>query len=169
MGWSLLPSPLINIRNRFNVSRLKPRIKAAYDNLRIKHKLFLLQMMIVFIFGTVCLTGIQIALSLYDGLLYNESAKVLNLSTVNIENELNQVESVSFSLLSHPDIQQSLKKLQTPLSAAERAQIGSKLTELLWVYVFEKNIDSVNLLDGQGNQYSGGGGDPSGIAGADHR
>ncbi len=147
---------LVNLWNSCNPGRWQPRIKAVYDNLRIKQKLFLLQALIVFIFGTVCLTGIQIALSLYDGLLYNEAAKVLNLSTVNIENELKQVESVSYSLLSHPDIQQYLKKLQTPLGTPERAQIGGKLTELLWVYVFEKNIDSVNLLDGQGNQYSGG-------------
>jgi two-component system sensor histidine kinase YesM len=134
---------------------LKMRFKTVYDNLKIKQKLFLIQCLIVFLFGSVCLMGIQIAFNLYDGLLYSQSAKVLNLSTVNIENELKQVENVSLSLFSNPDIQALLRRLQNPLPEVDRAKIGNTLTEILWVYVFERNINSVNLVDCYTNQYSG--------------
>ena len=100
----------------------------------------------VLLFGSVCLTGIQIALNLYDGLLYNQSAQVLNLSTVNIENELKMLEKVSLSVFSHLDIQAFLRRLEHPMSEYELAKAGADLTEILWVYVFERNINFQFLL-----------------------
>jgi two-component system sensor histidine kinase YesM len=142
------------------------RLKTVYANLKIKQKLFLLQCLTVLLFGSVCLMGIQIAFNLYDGMLYDQSAKVLNLSTVNIENELKRVETVSLSLFSHPDIQAYLRRLQNSLPELERAKIGNTLTEILWVYVFERNINTVNLIDSHSNQYSGGAAIPREMLGA---
>jgi two-component system sensor histidine kinase YesM len=143
----------------------KTRLKSVYDNLKIKQKLFLLQCLTVLLFGSVCLIGIQIAFKLYDGMLYNQSAKGLNLSTVNIENELKQMENVSLSLFSHSDIQALLRRLHNPLSETEQAKIGNALTEILWAYVFERNINTVNLIDSHTNQYSGGAALPREITG----
>ncbi|HYH02249.1 MAG TPA: hypothetical protein VEC37_04055, partial [Bacillota bacterium] len=122
------------------------RVKTAYNNLKIQQKLFWQQYLLVLIFGAVSLTGIQIAFNLYDGLLYSESAKALNLSMINIENELKQIEKVSFTLLANTDIQNSLRRLQQPLSRTERSLVGHHLTEILWTYVFERNVISVHLV-----------------------
>lgn len=131
-------------------------IKTAYNNLKIQQKLFWQQYLLVLIIGTVSLGGIQIAFNLYDGLLYNESAKALNLSMINIENELKQIEEISFALLANGEIQSSLRRLEQPLSPTEHSQIRHRLTEILWTYVFERNVVSVHLVDNNGLLYSGG-------------
>ncbi len=127
-----------------------------YRNLKIKHKLFAVHFLIVLIVCSVSLAALQVALKIYDNLLYRESAKVLNLSTISVENEIKKVESFSYHILSHPVIQRNLERLKANLPHYERSLIKNELVQLLWELRFEKNILSVNLLDSQGNQYSGG-------------
>ncbi len=129
---------------------------AGYANLKIKHKLFLIHCLIVMLLCLVSLAALQAALHVYDGLLYNESAKVLNLSTINIENELKKIEQFSSTIIANPDIQDSLEKLKTGPSRRGDPKVGSGITDILWVYAFERNIASVNLIDTRGNQFSGG-------------
>jgi hypothetical protein len=45
------------------MERLRLCFKRPYDNLKIRHKLFLLQSLVAFIFGTISLVAIQIALN----------------------------------------------------------------------------------------------------------
>lgn len=132
------------------------QLRIFYRNLKIKDKLFVVHFLIVLMVCSVSLVALQVALKIYDNLLYRESAKVLNLSTISIENEIKKVESFSYYILSNPIIQRDLGKLKTNLSQYERSIIESELVQLLWELRFEKNIVSVNLIDAQGNQYSGG-------------
>jgi two-component system, sensor histidine kinase YesM len=131
-------------------------LKNFYLNLRIKNKLFLIYFMIVFIVGLMSITAIQVTFTIYEGILGDEFAKVLNLSTVSIENELKQVERFSANIIANPELQKSLLKLTTGLSYSERSLEADKVTDDLWAITFEHNIVSVNVIDAGGKQYAGG-------------
>lgn len=133
------------------------RLRTFYRNLQIKHKLFTVHFLIVLIVCSVSLAALQVGLKIYDNLLYRESAQVLNLSTIGIENEIKKVESFSYYIISNPVIQRDLERIKTAaLSQYERSLIENELVQLLWGLRFEKNILSVNIIDAYGNQYSGG-------------
>ncbi|MCL6590758.1 MAG: sensor histidine kinase [Firmicutes bacterium] len=107
---------------------------------------------------------IQITFNIYEGILHNESAKFLNLSTVIIEKDLQDVEKFSAGIIATGEIQEQLFKLKNrTLSLYEKSQIEDNLTASLWSFVFEKNIASVNLIDVHGAQYSGGAPIPAAI------
>lgn len=138
------------------MNRLLSGLKTFYLNLQIKHKLFVSHFLIVLIVCSTSLIAIQITLSIYQGILYHEAAKVLNFSTRSIEDELRQIEKHSYNIITDPEIQQSLDKLNDELPLYEKGKIEVNLTEKLWTFRFERNITTVNLIDGRGNQYTAG-------------
>lgn len=135
---------------------LANKLKARYDNLPIKHKLFTFHFLIVLIVCLTSLVAIQIALHIYQEILSVEAAKVLSFSTRSIEEELRQIENHSYNIITNPEFQETLEKLNKRLSVYERGVLGRELTERLWTYRFERNIISVNVIDANGNQYAGG-------------
>lgn len=127
-----------------------------YNGLKIKHKFFLTNLVIVVTVCLVCLTIIQITQSIYQRTIYDEVAKELNLSAISVENELSQIEGYSFQITTDSDIQMLLDKLKTDSLDHKMTQNGRKLSDRLWSMTFERNIISVNIIDSQGRQYSGG-------------
>lgn len=81
-------------------------VKNLYNKLKIKNKLILVHFSIVLSICVVSLVALQAALRFYDDLLYNEAAEVLNLSTINIENELRKMESLSYAMVSDQSVQE---------------------------------------------------------------
>ncbi len=132
------------------------KFKARYINWPIKDKLFSIHFLLVLIVCSISLIAIQIALNIYQEILSVEAAKVLNFSTRSIEDELRQIEKYSYNIITNPEIQETLEKLNNGLSVYERGILGRELTERLWTLRFERNIISVNLIDANGNQYAGG-------------
>ena len=132
------------------------KLREIFTNLRIRSKLFLINVIIILIVCCTSLIAIQVTLGIYQRILYSEVAKVLNFSTINIENELKQIERLTLNIVTNPEIQLSLEKLKTKLTNYRQAQEGNKLTESLWSILLERNIISVNIVDAHGNQYAGG-------------
>lgn len=132
------------------------KFKIRYINWPIKDKLFSIHFLLVLIVCSISLIAIQIALNIYQEILSVEAAKVLNFSTRSIEDELRQIEKYSYNIITNPEIQGTLEKLNNGLSVYERGILGRDLTERLWTLRFERNIISVNLIDANGNQYAGG-------------
>lgn len=133
------------------------RLKTNYTNLKIKNKLFLIHLCIVFAVCAASLAAIQVALHIYQEILQAESAKVLNLSTISIENEIKGIDRISLNIVSNAEIQSYLRNVKRANSRHDSQQDSNNLRDSLWTYRFERNIFSVNLIDAAGNQYSGGG------------
>lgn len=131
-------------------------LKSFYLNLRIKNKLYLMQLMIILVVCCISLAAIQIALNIYERILYQQSAQVLNLSTTSIDNQLDQVERFSSNIIANTEIQGNLIRLKSGLSPYQRSREQNSLTDNLWSITFERNITSVNIIDAMGNQYAGG-------------
>jgi two-component system, sensor histidine kinase YesM len=130
--------------------------KNLYGNLKIKNKLFLIHFLMVMIVCLTSLIAIQVILNIYEEILGNESAKVLNLSSITIENELKQVERFTYNTMSNLVIQKCLEQLKNELPKYESLQEQGVLTDCLLSTIIEQNIISVSVIDAWGNQYSGG-------------
>ncbi|WP_189006606.1 sensor histidine kinase [Paenibacillus marchantiophytorum] len=126
-------------------------------NLRIKAKLFLLITVSMAVSSCISLVGLQIAYSIYDQQIYEKSAQVLNLSSTLIENELNKVERLTFSIMSDEQIQQNLVVMNTSESDYTRIQSRAKLVDRLVQYInSETYITAADIADLRGNSYSSG-------------
>ena len=62
-----------------------------------------MQFLLVLIVGVTSIIVIQATFTIYEGILGAESAKVLNLSTISIENELKQVERFSANIIANSE------------------------------------------------------------------
>lgn len=126
-------------------------------NLRIKAKLFLLITISMAVSSSISLVGLQIAYSIYDQQIYEKSSQVLNLSATLIENELNKVERLTFSIMSDEQIQQNLIVMNTNESDYIRIQSRAKLVDRLVQYInSETYIIAADITDIKGNSYSSG-------------
>ncbi|MFD0692904.1 sensor histidine kinase [Paenibacillus sp. GCM10027628] len=126
-------------------------------NLRIKGKLFLLITISMAVSSCISLVGLQIAYSMYDQQIYEKSSQVLNLSSSMIENELNKVERLTFSIMSDEQIQQNLVVLNTSDNDYVRIQSRAKLVDRLVQYInSETYIIAANITDLHGDSYSSG-------------
>ncbi|KRF11199.1 sensor histidine kinase [Paenibacillus sp. Soil787] len=126
-------------------------------NLRIKAKLFLLITISMAVSSCISLVGLQITYSIYDQQIYEKSSQVLNLSSTLIENELNKVERLTFSIMSDEQIQQNLIVMNADESDYNRIQSRAKLVDRLVQYInSETYIIAADITDVKGSSYSSG-------------
>ena len=122
---------------------------------RLKDRLNLILCVVIF---TVCVTSLialQIALRIYDNTLYRESAKVLNLSSLVLENELKKVEDISFLILADASVQSLLSGKRSTTQLYERYRVDARLQQSLNAYAYlEEYIASINLIDSRNNRIS---------------
>lgn len=139
---------------------MKTGIRLWFDeirNMRIKAKLFLLITVSMAVSSSISLVGLQIAFSMYDQQIYEKSSQVLNLSSTLIENELNKVERLTFSIMADEQIQQHLIVMNSNESDYIRIQSRAKLVDRLVQYTnSETYIMAADITDVKGNSYSSG-------------
>lgn len=142
--WRRLLVPIISLRDRYN-------------SLKIRHKLFLVNLTIVVVACFIGLITFQITLLIYQGIIYNQAAKELNFFVSNIEKELEQIERYSYEIITDTEIQTILTQLNDRSTSTTTPTLSAtKLSDKLWTYVFARNIISVSIIDTTGQQYVGG-------------
>ncbi|MBD2869810.1 sensor histidine kinase [Paenibacillus arenilitoris] len=131
------------------------RLKALYMNLRIKHKMFVLISVIMLVVAVLGIVVQRYAFDFYDQEIYEQSAKALRLSTLNIENELNKMEKLTFRLATDPTIQhylRSIKSGQTDYDDYEaRTTVRERMVDL---GALDKYVLSAQLYDVYDNEYA---------------
>ncbi|MCJ7843231.1 sensor histidine kinase [Lederbergia sp. NSJ-179] len=126
-------------------------MKKIYFNQPIKKKLIILISCIMFISLLLTVIGLQFAFHRYDEQLYVKSAQVLNMSADNIENELENIERVSYTIATDPLIQQYLINLREEQTEYEKHLIRSKITDkVLNLINSESYIEAVYIVDTHG-------------------
>ncbi|PLT44251.1 sensor histidine kinase [Paenibacillus sp. FSL W8-1187] len=133
------------------------RIRSAYNNLSIHHKMLLL--LSVLMIG--CFVFYQLVLGyvfrIYDRQIYEKSSQVLGTSSIAIENRLREVEGLSFRVLADPVIQQALGKLSGSPTSYEQNVLRKRVADQLISYAgSEKDVYSILLIDTRGIPISAG-------------
>lgn len=139
------------------VVKEKPRLFGEWFPKRhtLRFHLFMLLFGIVLSVSLLSIGAFQVALQIYDQQLYNESAKVLNLSSKAIEDELKKVEDMTFMILSDPNVQKKLQIIKDSPDDYEGYQASLELQETLLPYaVSEGYITAIDFVDSKGNQVS---------------
>lgn len=129
-------------------------MKKYYDKLKIKEKLTMAHLSIVLLVSFVSWTAFQISFGIYNTLLYQSSAQVLQLSTNQIESELRKMDSYSYNLLSDKNVQQKMIDIKYESNAYQQYNLIDELLERFLIYVAsERNISTIYYIDTQGMQH----------------
>ncbi len=114
-------------------------------------------LLIVLLVSFVSWAAFQLSFSVYNTLLYQSSAQVLQLSTNQIESELRKMDSYSYNLLSDKNVQQKMMDIKYETNAYKRYNLIDGLLERFLIYIAsERNISTIYYIDTQGRQYSEG-------------
>jgi len=111
-------------------------------------------LLIVLLVSFVSLISFQVSFNVYNELLYQSSAQVLQLSTNQIESELRKMDSYSYNLLSDKNVQQKMIDIKYESNAFRQNNLVDDLLERFLIYVAsERNISTIYFIDTEGVQY----------------
>ncbi|NQX62383.1 sensor histidine kinase [Paenibacillus qinlingensis] len=126
-------------------------------NWKIKHKLF------IFILGGVLASSglawifVQQSHKLYEQIIYREATDKFYLFSERMEEKLREIDKLSISILSDPDVQADLKKMKMSPSTYEGFDAANKLKrKLLTYHQTDFSVSSITILDLSGNLLSTG-------------
>lgn len=128
-----------------------------YRHMKIRHKLsFMIALIVIAAFAFTLIVQ-QYAFSVYDGVLYDKSSQVLNLSSVAIETELKQVEQDSYNMVVDPQIQSLLQEIKNSTSDYERIRLHRDVVDRLLRYSGSNmNLYSIIIIDSLGVEHDAG-------------
>lgn len=140
------------------MKNLKVLISNKYKNLKIKYKLILFISILLIVCLSFIIMGFQYAFNSYDEQIYRQSSQVLIMSSNRIEDELKNIEEVTYKILTDDVIQHALIRSKQNLSKYEKYQIEQEVWEKLTSYIgAERYIQSIHLFDHSGKEFRAGG------------
>lgn len=132
-------------------------MKEIFQNLKINHKLFLLLFFVSFILSIIGIMTLQLSFNIYEGQLYQEAAESLILSSEIVDMKFNEIDKISFDILSDKEVQQYLATIRAQNTSYNWYEALNKLNKKMLEWAFSRNyISSIVIMDTQGNQYAWG-------------
>lgn len=139
------------------MKNLKQGIDKRYNNLKIKYKLIIIISTIMVVCLSFIILGFQYAFNSYDEQIYRKSSQVLIMSSNRIEDELKNIEEVSYRVLADNKIQKALIEAKKELTNYDQYQIEKEIRDTLTSYIgSEEYIQSIHLFDTNGKEYQAG-------------
>jgi two-component system sensor histidine kinase YesM len=131
------------------------RIKSAYNNLGIHRKMLLLISALLlgsFAFYALILSNLY---ETYDSQMYEKTSELLNMSSVGIENQLKDMEHLSFKVVTDEQLQRYLTELEQTNSVYQKNVLRKKLTNRLIAFAgSEPFVYSMMVIDQEGEVMS---------------
>jgi two-component system, sensor histidine kinase YesM len=139
------------------MKKLRAYLAAIYKNSKLKVKLLVNISLIMVIALAFVLGGLQYVFNLYDEQLYEKSSQVLMMSSNSIEEELERIEVISYSIAVNSQLQKSLLELQDNKDGYEFYRLEQQIENELANYAgSEKYIQSILLYDSNGREFLAG-------------
>ncbi|MUT67335.1 histidine kinase [Paenibacillus sp. NEAU-GSW1] len=133
------------------------KFKALYTNLPIKYKLFVLFFVMLAVVTSVSSVMQQYAFGIYDEKVYQQSAKALSLSSVGIENELDKISQLGFTIATDSTIQKYLSAIRSGGSQYDNYVIMRNIKDrIVDLGGLGKYIQSVQIYDVNRTEYAAG-------------
>jgi len=132
-------------------------MKKIYQNLKINHKLFLILFFVSFILIIIGIIGLQLAFHIYEEQLYHKAAESLILSSEIADMKFNEIDKISFDILSDKEVQQYLNTIRAQDTLYNWYEALNKLNKKMLQWAFSENyISSIIIMDSQGKQVAWG-------------
>ncbi|MGG6312557.1 histidine kinase [Paenibacillus macerans] len=134
-------------------------------NIGIYHKMLILIGLLMVVSFCFYMAALKVVTNLYDRQLYEKTSQVLGSSALGIENQLKELEMLTFRVFSDEQLQQNLARLRQPdTSDYERAIHRKKIMDRLTAFAgSEKYAGAVMVIDREGQLMIGG--NRTGLAG----
>lgn len=131
--------------------------KNAFKNGGIFTKTMILITCVLLLSFLFSFAVLQYVYRIYDKQIYEKASEVLGMSSLNIENELRELEQLSFTVVTDEQIQQCLRLLQQDPKPYERLVLNNRIINRLVAFAgAEKYVYSMLLLDTNGGVMSAG-------------
>jgi len=129
-------------------------MREFFQNLKINHKLFLILFFVSFILIIIGIIALQLSFHIYEEQLYEEAAKSLILSSEMVDMKFNEIDKVTFDILSDKQVQQYLATIRAQDTSYNWYEALNNLNKKMLEWAFSENyISSIIIIDTQGNQY----------------
>ncbi|QQZ60146.1 sensor histidine kinase [Paenibacillus sonchi] len=121
---------------------------SAFKNPGIFNKMIMLISFLLLLSFLFSLIFLQYVYRIYDRQIYEKASEVLGMSSVSIENELKELEQLSFTVVSDEQIQNCLRQLLDNPSPYERQLLHNRIINRLVAFAgAEKYVYSMILMD----------------------
>ncbi|MEK8127967.1 sensor histidine kinase [Paenibacillus filicis] len=125
--------------------------------LKLRHKLVLFVIIGAVAISFIGLLYVGRIQTLYERLVYEEASDKLYLYSERMEEKLNEIDKFTLTVVSDPDIQQTLKQIKKDQGTLEYLNAVSSLKQKLLMYPFhDYAIKSVVIVDTNGHEYLAG-------------
>ncbi|MGO4497214.1 sensor histidine kinase [Paenibacillus sp. 2RAB27] len=125
--------------------------RISFKDMKIKHKLMGVMMLLIIIFCIVVIACLQFIFHAYDEMLYGQSAQTINNSIGDIENEISNIEKLSLTIAADTRIQEQLSKVKEMTNEYDRALALTEFKNKIFVYMLtEKHISSIQFMNDSG-------------------
>ncbi len=123
----------------------------------MRTELLLIFVGVIAAMSVVSLVVMQVILRGANDLIYEQSAEILNLTTRFVEDELRQVDSLTYEISTDLQVQDALETLDSTTQPYDRRQAADRMENLLLPYALQlPEVASVHLLDMSMGDYSAG-------------
>jgi len=127
------------------------RLLEFYNNLTIKRKFIGIILLTILLFSCVCLSGLQIVNQANQKLLSNTIASSLSVSALEIKGSLDEIEAISFQMITDSVIQEQLGKVKSlPDDMLIRSNAYKQLNTSIQNYNAQNSIIHYISLLGEG-------------------
>ncbi|KWX88112.1 histidine kinase, partial [Paenibacillus riograndensis] len=121
---------------------------SAFKNPGIFNKMIMLISFLLLLSFLFSLVFLQYVYRIYDRQIYEKASEVLGMSSVSIENELKELEQLSFTVVADEQIQNCLRQLLDNPSPYERQVLHNRIINRLVAFAgAEKYVYSMILMD----------------------
>ena len=130
------------------LGKILRKSRAFYHNLRIRSKILMILGSIILLFFVVSLIVMKLTFSIFSTVLYEQAGKSLNLTTTNIEHDLQNIDTVSYTIVGDSNVQQYVETIKNSSDAMDVATSTTSLVGQLSTYsASQPFISSVNFID----------------------
>lgn len=129
-------------------------MKAFFQKLKINQKLFLILTLVSSILIIIGVLALQLSFHIYEEQLYQETAEGLILESEIADRKINEVNELSFDILSDKEVQQYLLTIRNQDAAYNGYEALSNLNKKMLTWVFKESyVSSIYIIDTEVNQY----------------
>jgi two-component system sensor histidine kinase YesM len=122
--------------------------------MKIFHRLVFFMLLLISLVCAGFLVVTTISFKTYDGMLYEQASRAMNLSVSGIENEIGNIEKLSMSMALDSRIQEQLISIQGGISSYERSVRTTDFRNKIMQYMFsEESIASIRFLNTSGYDF----------------
>ncbi|MFD1954768.1 histidine kinase [Paenibacillus thailandensis] len=131
------------------------RLWSLFSNMKIKYKIFFLIAALMAVVAIITNLIQQYAFDTYDKLVYQQSSKALGTSSLGMENELKKIASLSYSVVTDPNIQNNLWNIRTANTDYVSYVTFTKITDrMVDLGALDKYVLSMQLYDVNDKEYA---------------